>query len=637
MTASGASVWRSRFVRYALAAVPLWFTVAVLVFHTPWRIKLIVGGLFAAALLSPAHALLAVAAVAPIGRLLNLALTLRTFRVSEAIVVAFLAGWLLRTRQDGRGPRVPAMLTWLAALAIGGSLVAQAWRIAEYPGALRDTLQLLYQAYYIVPDRIGFDAAARLLEGLGLFTAAVIVSRTQPRAAAGLPAALSVSAAVAACVSLLAARGIGFAPILADYVLSAPRGPAHLNDVNAAGSYFGMMLAVALGIAMRRSPSSVVWVACAIAEAAALWLSGSRTAIAATLIVAGAALAYRLSARWSRSVRRRAFALILMAALAAGLGRAWTLRFDTGADFRRDFYLTSVRMIAARPITGVGIGQYYDASALFLSPFLGWTYGRENAHNFFLQVCGELGVFGAAPLIALFALALCLGARALLASPGNARLLGCQAGIAIMLATCLTGHPLLLDEVSIAFWILLGVSYAAAGAAAAVPQDPQPRRWYERSRVSGWAPAAAVVVVVAVDCAVARRPLAPPDSVAVTGFEPWEQADGTRFRWTHEYASLFVPRNATRVAIPVRMPIDVPQLAPMGVSSRVLRSVRGHLVAGREWATLDVDLPPIDTLQFYRRIDLKVDRTWQPAIYIPASPDMRTVGVQVGEVKPFFE
>jgi len=40
------------------------------------------------------------------------------------------------------------------------------------------------------------------------------------------------------------------------------------------------------------------------------------------------------------------------------------------------------------------------------------------------------------------------------------------------------------------------------------------------------------------------------------------------------------------------------------------------------------DAPPASV----RRIDLRVDRPWQPAIYIAGSADMRTVGVQVGEI-----
>jgi hypothetical protein len=47
-----------------------------------------------------------------------------------------------------------------------------------------------------------------------------------------------------------------------------------------------MMLLVAVGMAARRlSVWSGLWIACAALEAAALWLTGSRTAVAATIIV----------------------------------------------------------------------------------------------------------------------------------------------------------------------------------------------------------------------------------------------------------------------------------------------------------------------------------------------------------------
>jgi len=50
-----------------------------------------------------------------------------------------------------------------------------------------------------------------------------------------------------------------------------------------------------------------------------------------------------------------------------------------------------------------------------------------------------------------------------------------------------------------------------------------------------------------------------------------------------------------------------------------------------------VVLPPLPSLQRYKRVDLRVPRTWQPAVYLPGSSDLRKVGVQVGEVKVFYE
>lgn len=634
MNARHPIVWRSSAVRFALAALPLWFTVAVLVFNTPWPIKLIVGAVFAWSVVAPARALLAVAFLAPMGRFIGVALDLRTFRVTEAIIVAFLAGWLIRPRRDPEGPRMPRALGWLAGLVVGASIVAQAWKIAQFPGALGDTLQILYQAYYIIPDRIGFGAGARLLEGLGLLAATMMVFRARPRTAVTLPAAMGAAAFVAACSSLLLVKGIALGPILADSVRTAPRVSAHVGDVNAAASYFGMMLIVAIGMAAwRRRTASLVWIVCAAALAAALWLTGSRTGLAATAIIGAAAAAYGLASRWSRAARTAALIVVMIAAIGAGAIRAWTLRHDAGTDFRRDFNATSLRMIAARPVIGVGIGQYYDTSPLFLSRFLGWSYGLENAHNFFLQLAAELGILGAAPLLALLAMTVVRGAQAILARPDDMRLLGCEAAVTALLVTCLTGHPLLIDEVAFPFWMLAGLLLALSGSAI---EDGH--RAEGRPALSPRAVVALCAAVLIVYVGVVRRPIAPSQSVDVTGLEPWETAaDGSRYRWTLDYASVFVPRSATRVHIPVRLPVDLPQIAPIGVQVKAAGLDRGRTVVGASWATLDIELPPLDTRQAYRRIDLKVDRTWQPAIYIPGSRDLRSVGVQVGEVKTFYE
>jgi O-antigen ligase len=614
-----------------VAATPAWFTIAVLVFNTPLRLKLIVGAFFAAGLFFPAHALLAVAAVAPVGRLIGFALDLHTFRLTEAIVVAFLAGWLLRTRPDPPGPRFPAAAGWLAALGIVASISGQAWKLAQYPGELSNTARTLYQAYYIVPDRIGFGAGARILEGLALAATTVALFRGRPRLAVSIPAALTVGAVAAAITSLLLLEKIGLPQIIAESALSAPRLAALVADLNAAGSYFGMMLLVCLGLAARRKSQAAAWALGAATLGIALWLTGSRSAAAATAIAGAAALIYALTAGSSRAVRGGILAAVILAALMAGGVRAWTLRRDVSADFRKDFFATSMRMIAARPALGVGIGQYYDTSPLFLSRFLGFTYGSENAHNFFLQLIAELGLLGAAPLLALLALPVVRGARAMLVKPDDVRFIGCVAGLTVLLTTCLTGHPLLLDEVAFPFWILLGVTLAVAGTILA--------RTTEDAGVAarGATPAVAAVMaaaVILIYAAGARRPMFPSDSIAVSGLLPWQtSADGERYRWTLDYAGLFVPRHAARVAIPVRLPIALAGITPVGVHVRTAGIDRAHTPVGTSWITLNLELSPLDTLQAYRRIDLKVDRTWQPAIYIPGSREIRSVGVQVGEVK----
>src|SRR5262245_50844748 len=102
-----AIVWRSVALRLALAAIPTFLTLAVLAFSTPWRLKLIVGSVAALTLVSPLYGLLLTTVWVPLGHLAGALIDLETFRISDAIVMAFLAAWLLRADEDRPGPHVP--------------------------------------------------------------------------------------------------------------------------------------------------------------------------------------------------------------------------------------------------------------------------------------------------------------------------------------------------------------------------------------------------------------------------------------------------------------------------------------------------------------------------------------------------
>src|SRR5205823_12524644 len=93
------------------------------------------------------------------------------------------------------------------------------------------------------------------------------------------------------------------------------------------------------------------------------------------------------------------FAATTAAGVGAAIVAAMTMmripvlaNLDAGFEMRRDFAMASARLIAARPVFGVGIGQYYPLSGLVLSPWLATVYGNENAHNYFLQISAELGL-----------------------------------------------------------------------------------------------------------------------------------------------------------------------------------------------------------------------------------------------------
>ena len=69
----------------------------------------------------------------------------------------------------------------------------------------------------------------------------------------------------------------------------------------------------------------------------------------------------------------------------------------------------------------------------------------------------------------------------------------------------------------------------------------------------------------------------------------------------------------------------------MGVEVMTGAVNRGRTMVGATWAILSLPLAPVAPPARFKRIDLKIDRVWQPALYIAGSADMRLVGMQVGE------
>ncbi len=396
-------------------------------------------------------------------------------------------------------------------------------------------------------------------------------------------------------------RGIGTAAALQRYQQIGYRVSAHVGDVNAAGSYFGMIVCVALGMAMRnRGRRQVLWWCLAAASGAGLWFSESRSALGAAGAVVIVGMLWAATSRFRPQPRAAVLAVAVTALLGGAAVRAMLLEADPdyrGVGFRQQFVQTSVRMIAARPLFGVGEGRYYLSSPLFLSPELATSYGAENAHNFFLQVGGELGLVG----LALFAIwlisPLARTARAVARAPRDARLLGVGGGVAAFIITCLTGHPFLVGEVAYPFWLLFGLMTALAGAtllsdtgradgSRATRSTPPALRWL--------AAAAAIVILIASPITTAKGAVIPSESRAVNGFFEWETlADGTRFRWTGRYASLFVPADVTRVEIPVRLPTDGRSIPVMGVEAMTGGVGRGRTLVDATWAIISLPLAPV--------------------------------------------
>jgi len=130
-------IWRSPPARLILIAIPLALTITVLVFNVGPAIRLIAATALLVSFASPVHGLILVAAFAPIGRLVAMVIGAGEFRIGEVLVLAFFAGWLLRTRADRPGPMVPAATAgWLFAATVAGSIASLALKLLAHSGAL---------------------------------------------------------------------------------------------------------------------------------------------------------------------------------------------------------------------------------------------------------------------------------------------------------------------------------------------------------------------------------------------------------------------------------------------------------------------------------------------------------------------
>src|SRR5262245_49297806 len=108
-------------LRLAVAAIPAWITLALLIFSTPWSLKALIGLVLVTTLASPSNGLLLVAALVPLGQFLTMAMGLSGFRSAEAIVVTFLVGWLLHPGEDRPGPRMLGSVGWLLTICVVAS------------------------------------------------------------------------------------------------------------------------------------------------------------------------------------------------------------------------------------------------------------------------------------------------------------------------------------------------------------------------------------------------------------------------------------------------------------------------------------------------------------------------------------
>ncbi|HUF46900.1 MAG TPA: O-antigen ligase family protein [Vicinamibacterales bacterium] len=494
-------VW-SRILRIAAAVAAL--VLAQSVWWSPGGSPALALGLLLLTALTwwrPAWGLVALAALAPFGRLLVVgALEGFPIRGAEAFLAAWLAGIAARSVHAPRPDlALPASLSgpWLL---FGGAAVASAAVVHrslqiyfDAPGVFFRQL-LAHLAFdfhglpgdprpWMEPASFGYAmTTVFLLEGIALVLVTARLCRDEPRLARRLLGVSVASAAVAGALSIRAvvdaatATGAPMAALPA--LLSEGRWAAHVNKVNTAGSYFVLLAFPAVVLAIRDGSRRALWAVATVLIMAGLLLTASIAAILGGVAVGSILLAVRGIRASGHHPRARwmTIGLAAMLVLAAGIRVATRPNGDRSFNLRLAITRVSLNTAAEAPVFGVGIGTYPIRSIPHITPFVreGYGEGGIQPHNYLLQIGAELGIVG----LGLFLWALAglarSAARSVAGVPERERWDRPAAlGLAAFLISSLSGQPMLVDSVAVPAFLLMGLSLSHAG----VRAGDDRRRW----------------------------------------------------------------------------------------------------------------------------------------------------------------
>lgn len=543
-------------VRLAGLFVALGFHAAWLIQPLGWRLTTFHLLLTVLAIARPTIAVIVLAGLVPLTT--SLGVVLRSPFRGQMLVLAMLwavtTGLLMVRPQNGGRLRTSRPALLFAITAVASAFVAMAGDplvIITYP-TLRSlsTVVRAGDVFHWVRPWISVQYA--ILTSLALLLL-VFIERTirqRPATARWLIGSLlgGHGLAVTLSVGRLAtpARDTQGASLL--QLLAEVRFHSQYSDVNAAGSAFVIVLLAGIGLALSfRVPwqRALAWSAVG-TVLVGLWLSGSRAALAATLVVLAARpLVSVLSRPGRRAVLGAVAGMVAVAALAGLLYALYPAARNVGLgvafETRKIMVGTAFNAAASAPVFGIGIGRFYERSqefgAIGLAPYMNAAY--ENAHNQFLQTLAELGGIGILGLLLLTFSAL----RGALQAEDQRLRTWAGWGVLGTLATWMLGHPLLVPEYAIVFWMALGI-VAGLGS---MPSDNRSARWFSMS-VS--ALAAIILVTAPLRGQMAgRRANLEHLGVGLTPLLIDEQ--GVRYRAAADRFSLFVP-SASSVVLPLR-------------------------------------------------------------------------------------
>jgi O-antigen ligase len=604
----------------------------------PWSLKSLVVAIAALSAWRPQYGLLAIAALVPFGNVLTVHVwQAYPFSLSEALVLAFLTGtlvpWRLRTQSADTVTFAGLTLAVVFVASIAVQFAIERAYQDHWPSFIAGSLRYLAFDYLTAqPDirpwviGLGFLPPALLwIEGIALFLVTRAICRAMPELWRRLLAVAVVSATGAAVFSwaqlLSDARQWGMSPIAA--LQTYGRWTGAFPSINSTGSYFAMMALMAFGLAWQaRRVRRALWIAAAAVIAPAAIITKSVAAIVALTSMGGAMATRRIIHGW------RAASIV---AAVVVLGLVMAIQFVNPFDLvnraeslraRGPLVQGAVRMTAANPAFGVGVGQFRLRFPDYAAPEAKNISWAVHPHNHLLGVATELGLVGLAAFVWFVGGGLWRGARVLRARPLDGAAIGVFCGLVAFLITGLSDQPLNFPVPAYTFWMLFGACQAAS---------PEPRA--SVSSPPAWlryVTAAAIIVLV---ISVPFRARAAIEGIDFThiqyGFHDWDtDGRGTKFRWSSDHSTMFMSKEMSQINLPIGASLGG---TPKGVEVRIfVDGERAGQLFLTDEAWHDVRLVAPRTGKTWR-IDLYVSPTFVPMEVNPAFLDARRLGVRVGE------
>jgi hypothetical protein len=620
-----------------------------------WTIRTALVGFVLLAIARPDVALLVTMAFASFGIVLSHLAGMPALRVTEVLVVASLAGSGVRALWSAPYRRALAGSVSLPAVILAMAAVASAvvWQrvVQADPGTAATYFPGLWRfatlTYFTEPgDFMVLVSTTVLLEGLALYVVAAALCRMDSTFFDRALRMLTIGGAGLAVFSLVRLTEILLRNPAAIEALRATsvglRISPQIPDYIAAGSYFALCWLAALGLALAFPRQRLVWLSASVLLVAGLYLTGSRSVIGAALV--GLAIPAFIVIRQKGAAKRGLVAFAALTVTAMIVGYSWMSGRDVAGEMARqslsvraELIRAGGRVIATRPVFGIGMDRFYLLAGTYASPELQALWpGRMNPHNDFLRFTAELGIIGGAAFLCILIAAGIPVARALFTTR-DSRLAGLAGGLVAFLVTCLFSNPLMVRDVSFVFWMALGLaagysrtllarSHAGMKAAAGVADGSS-----ASSRLRWVTVLVAGVVLFASIPSRARQELTAINPAgASSGLFEWNtDADGTRWRWSAPRATVFVDRRAQIIEIPLsgRPSSDLRQEVEIRIDGRLAN----RIAVGPDWHRLRTLLPPKASTEPHR-IDLVVSPAWIPAEVLPGSQDRRAHGVRIGEI-----